>query len=67
LGRFEIDYPNGEEVDIPARRLTSSAVRATRAEEVSTTSAVGGGPGTSAVGEGSDTYTTGRKLTVAVT
>jgi hypothetical protein len=47
--------------------ITSSAVRATRAEEVSATSAVGGGPGTSVAGEGSGTSMAGRRLAVTVT
>jgi hypothetical protein len=41
-----------------ASSITSSAMRATRVEEVSATSAVGGGPETPTSGKGSDTSTT---------
>jgi hypothetical protein len=47
--------------------ITSSAERATRVEEVSATSAVGGGPETPTSGKGSDTSTAGGRLVVAVT
>jgi hypothetical protein len=47
--------------------ITSSAARAPRAKVVSATSVVKGGPGTLAVGEGSDTFTAGRRLAVTTT
>jgi hypothetical protein len=50
-----------------ASSITSSADRAPQAEEVSATFVVRGGPGTSAVGEGSDTSTAGRRLAIATT
>jgi hypothetical protein len=50
-----------------ASSITSSAVRATRADEVSVTFVVGEGPGTSTAGEGTDTSTVGRRLAVAPT
>jgi hypothetical protein len=47
--------------------ITSSAVRASRAEEVSATSAVRGGPETPTDGEGSNASTAGRRPAVIVT
>jgi hypothetical protein len=50
-----------------ASSITSSAVRAPRAEEVSATSAVRGGPKTPTSGEGSDTSTAAGRLTISIT
>jgi hypothetical protein len=50
-----------------ATSIAFSVVRATRAEEVSATSAVGGGLETPTSGKGSDTSTAAGRLAVAIT